>query len=478
MLERLKKLVPLRIFRFLQPIYHFIFSWLAALVYWFPSRRLIIIGITGTAGKTSTAYLTAKMLQAAGYKTGFTSTAVFSDGENEWLNDRKMTMPGRFFIQKFLRRMVKNSCSYAIVETTSEGIKQFRHRFINYDVLLFTSLYPEHIESHGSFDKYREAKGKLFSHIRYGAIKYVDADHFVVRPRNAIKKLDLTRISKTIIVNGDDDNANYFLNFWSEAKSVYSFRPEASRDFFVKQLNSEAMVSDFTCVKGSDISLSAQGTSFKINEQPVNLQILGKFNADNALAAAAIGLNQNIPLDKIIMGLETVRSLAGKMEKIDVGQDFTAIVDYSFEPKAVEKLYDVISLLPHNRIIHLLGSTGGGRDKSRRPILGQLAGSKADFVIVSNEDPYDEDPGDIIDQVAAGAESVGKELDKDLFKVLDRREGIKKALELATKDDLLLFTGKGAEQYICLANGTKLPWNEREVVRAEIVDKLGIDKIK
>ena len=189
-------------------------------------------------------------------------------------------------------------------------------------------------------------------------------------------------------------------------------------------------------------------------------------------------MNQNISLDKIIIGLETIRSLAGKLDKIDVGQDFTAIVDYSFEPKAVEKLYDVVSLLPHNRIIHLLGSTGGGRDKSRRPILGQLAGSKADFVIVSNEDPYDEDPGDIIDQVAAGAESAGKELDKDLFKVLDRREGIKKALELATKDDLVLFTGKGAEQYICLANGTKLSWDEREAVRAAIVDKLGIDKIK
>jgi UDP-N-acetylmuramoyl-L-alanyl-D-glutamate--2,6-diaminopimelate ligase len=478
MLEKIKKLIPLRIFRALQPPYHFIFSWLASLVYWFPSRRLIVIGITGTAGKTSTLYLTAKMLQAAGYKTGFTSTAVFSDGEREWLNDRKMTMPGRLFIQKFLRRMARNRCRYAIVETTSEGVKQFRHRFINYDVLLFTSLYPEHIESHGSFAKYRAAKGKLFAHIRRGAVKYVNAERLVVRPHSAMKKLDLSRVPKTIIVNGDDENAGYFLNFWSEAKLVYSFRPGASRELFLKQLNSAATVSDFTLVQGDEVAATAQGTSLTVNGQPVQLQLLGKFNADNALAASAIGLSQNIPLEKIKTGLETVRALAGKLERIDAGQNFTAIVDYSFEPKAVEKLYETAALLPHNRIIHLLGSTGGGRDKSRRPILGRLAGAKADLVIVTDEDPYDENPADIINQVAAGAELAGKELNKDLFKILDRREAIKKALELAKKGDLLLFTGKGAEQYICLANGAKMPWDEREVVLAAIVDKLGIDKIK
>jgi len=478
MLEKIKKLIPLRIFRALQPPYHFLLSWLAALAYWFPSRRLIVIGVTGTAGKTSTVYLAAKMLQAAGHKTGFTSTAVFSDGEHEWLNDKKMTMPGRFFLQRILRRMVKNGCRYAIVETTSEGIKQFRHRFINYDILLFTSLYPEHIESHGSFEKYRETKGRLFSHLRDGATKYVDADRLVVRPRSALKKLDLIRVPKTIIVNGDDENAGYFLNFWSEAKLVYSFRPGASRDFFLKQLNSAAAVSDFTLVQGADVAATERGTFFTVNGQPVQLRLLGSFNAGNALAAAAVGLNQDIPLEKIIVGLETVRGLAGKLELIDAGQDFTAIVDYSFEPQAVEKLYETAALIPHNRIIHLLGSTGGGRDKSRRPVLGRLAGNKADLVVVTNEDPYDEDPADIINQVAAGAEMAGKELNKTLFKVMDRRDAIKKALELAEKDDLVLFTGKGAEQYICIADGQKIPWDEREVVRAEIVDKLGIDKRK
>lgn len=476
MLNQLKKLIPHRIFSVLQPPYHFILSWLAALVYRFPSRKLIIIGVTGTTGKTSTVYLTAKMLNEAGYKTGFTSTAVLSNGQREWLNDKKMTMPGRFFIQKLLRDMVKNNCRYAIVETTSEGIKQFRHRFINYDILVFTGIYPEHIESHGSFENYKAAKGKLFAHLKHSVTKYTDSNHRVVNPRSELKKLDLLRVTKTIIVNGDDDNVNYFLNFWSEAKLVCSFKPEITPDFFLKKLNSETMVKDFMVVKGGEIKATATGTSLTINGEKVNLKLLGGFNAANALIAAAVGFNQNLTLAQITAGLEEVRGLAGKLEKIEAGQDFSVIVDYSFEPLALSKLYQMISLIPYQKLIHLLGSAGGGRDKARRPLLGRLAAEKADFVVVTNEDPYDEDPAEIINQVAAGAEMAGKQNNVNLFKIMDRRDGIKKALTLAKKGDLVLFTGKGAEQSICLSNGQKLPWDERDVVREEIVELLRIDK--
>lgn len=476
MLNQLKKIIPRRLFNVLQPPYHFILGWLAALVYRFPSRKLIIIGVTGTTGKTSTVYLTAKMLNEAGYKTGFTSTAVISNGQREWLNDKKMTMPGRFFIQRLLRDMVKNNCRYALVETTSEGIKQFRHRFINYDVLVFTGIYPEHIESHGSFENYREAKGKLFAHLKYGLTKYTASNHQVVSPHSELKKLDLFRVAKTIIVNGDDDNVNYFLNFWSEAKLACSFKPEVTPDFFLKKLNSETMVKDFMVIKGEDIKATAIGTSLIINGEKVNLKLLGEFNAANALIAAAVGLNQNLTLTQIKAGLEEVRGLAGKLEKIEAGQDFSVIVDYSFEPLALSKLYQMISLIPHQKVIHLLGSAGGGRDKARRPLLGRLAAEKADFVVVTNEDPYDEDPAEIINQVAAGAEMAGKQNNVNLFKIMDRRDGIKKALTLAKKGDLVLFTGKGAEQSICLANGQKLPWDERDVVREEIVELLRIDK--
>lgn len=476
MLKRIKKLLPHKLFKALQPLYHFFVAWTAALVYRFPSRKLIVIGVTGTAGKTSTVYLLAKMLSGAGYKTGFTSTASFSDGDSEWLNDKKMTMPGRLFIQRTLHQMLKNKCRYAIVETTSEGIKQFRHRFINYDVIVFTGLYPEHIESHGSFEKYKEAKGILFSHLKNCSTKYINDSKEVISPKSNLKKLDLNRVLKTIIVNGDDEHANYFLNFWSEAKSAYTFRSDINPGYYLKNINSEAVVKDFNVIKGSDISSHPEGISLSIDGRAIKLNLLGEFNAFNAIAAYAVGLNQRIAVQKIISGLESITGLAGKLELISAGQNFTAIVDYSFEPKALEKLYQAVGLIPRNKVIHLLGSTGGGRDKARRPILGRIAAENADIVIVTNEDPYDENPADIINDVAAGSEEAGKILNTNLYKILDRREAIRKALVLAEEGDLLLFTGKGAEQYICVADEQQIPWDDRVAVKEAILEKMNVDK--
>ncbi|MFH1822428.1 MAG: UDP-N-acetylmuramyl-tripeptide synthetase [Patescibacteria group bacterium] len=457
-LNLIKKYIPRRLFKVLQPVYHFILSWMAALVYRFPSERLIVIGITGTTGKTTSAYLIAKMLEQAGYKVGFTTTALFNDGKKEWLNDKKMTMVGRFFTQKILRRMLSNKCQYAIIETTSEGIRQFRHRFINYDILIFTGLYPEHIEAHGSFKKYKEIKGKLFAHLKKCKTKYANEKKYIHHLVTGIKKIELNRVKKIIIANLDDKEANYFIDFWAEEKIGYQ------KNGLEEKENKEKEIA----VSYNKVEVSDVGTSFYVHKKKINLQLLGEFNTTNAMNAVCLGLSQNLTFEKIKEGLEKISGVPGRFEKVKAGQNFTVIVDYAFEPGAVKKLYETINLIPHNKIIHVLGSAGGGRDKARRPLLGKIAGQKANYVIITNEDPYDEDPQAIIDEVAEGAIKPGKKVGEDLFKILDRREAIKKALFLAEEKDIVIITGKGSEQAICIANGEKIPWDDRNVVREEL----------
>lgn len=458
LLAKIKKIIPTKLFRYLQPVYHFLLSWLSAVVFGRPSEKLIVIGITGTTGKTTSVYLTAKILEEAGFKVGYTSTTLFGNGEKEWLNDKKMTMVGRFFTQKMLRDMVKNGCQYAVVESTSEGIKQFRHRFINYDIAVFTGLYPEHIDSHGGFENYKQAKGELFRHLKRGKTKYVDENKKVRQVSSEIKKIDLTRVKKTIVANGDDEHADYFLDFWAEEKFIY--QNEGAR--------SQEQASHVQVINYKNIQYQNKGYDFVVEGEDVRLPILGQFNVDNAMNAVGVAMSQGLDMEVIKKGLKKIEGVSGRLEKIDVGQDFTIIVDYAFEPNAMEKLYSTLELLPHERIIHILGSAGGGRDVARRPQLGRIAGEKADIVIVTNEDPYDEDPQLIIDQVAAGAENVGKKEDHDLIKTVDRRDAIDRGLQLASTDDIVLITGKGSEQAICVAGGEKIDWDDRRVVREEM----------
>lgn len=459
LLNRIKRIIPKRLFKALQPPYHFIMSWLSALVFCCPSQKIIVIGITGTTGKTTSVFLIAQILRSAGCKVGFTSTAMFSDGNKDWLNDKKMTMVGRFFTQKILRKMIKNNCQYAIIETTSEGIKQFRHKFINYDILVFTGIYPEHIESHGSFEKYRDAKGKLFRHLKRCRTKYADDKRFVKVLHSGLSKINHNRIKKTIIANGEDKQAGYFLNFWAEEKLIFGLAENSPMNMNDKYIQ----------VLGDKLKISAQGLEFYYQKNKLKTALLGEFNIYNILASMAVAISQNIDIEDIKKGLETINNLPGRLESIKEGQNFSVIVDYAFEPRAVEKLYNTVKLFEHNKIIHVLGSTGGGRDRSRRSALGELAGGKADVVIVTNEDPYDDDPQTIIDEVADGAIKSGKVLNENLFKILDRRTAIRSALNRAEEGDIVLITGKGCEQAICVANGEKIAWDDREVAREELI---------
>jgi len=227
-----------------------------------------------------------------------------------------------------------------------------------------------------------------------------------------------------------------------------------------------------------NIELTAKGTSMQTENAQIDMQILGEFNATNAMNAVGVGVSQGLDIGLIKKGLEAIEGVAGRLEQINEGQDYTLIVDYAFEPGAVKKLYQTVSLIPHGKIIHVLGSAGGGRDVARREILGKIAGENADYVIVTNEDPYDEEPEQIMDQVFKGAVSAGKKEKNNLFKILDRREAIKKAIKLAKKEDLVLITGKGCEQAMCVKNGKKISWDDRAVVRGIINSKNNLHKTK
>lgn len=434
----IKKIIPKKVFAALQPIYHYVLNFIAALRYGFPSNDLIVVGVTGTTGKTTVVYMTAQLLKYAGYHVGYTSTAMFSDGKKEWLNDKKMTMLGRFFTQKMLRKMVRNGCNVAIVETTSEGVVQYRHRFINYDTMLFTGLYPEHIDSHGSFENYKKAKQKLFEHVGQCEKKNICGfkDH------------------KTIIVNLDDEHAPDFLRYDADRK--IGFTCDITNNV------SDPILEKITYKYNG---ATTEGVRFVFNGENVQLQILGEFNAMNATAAGCIGKVLGVNDQSIKKGLEKIIQLPGRIERIDEGQDFEIVVDYAFEPVAVEKLYETIAVLEPQQIIHVLGSTGGGRDISRRKELGKIAGQKADYVIVTNEDPYDDEPMSIITDVAKGAKENGKSEERNLFLIEDRRDAITKAIKLANKGDVILITGKGSEQAIAVREGILMPWDDRTVVR-------------
>jgi UDP-N-acetylmuramoyl-L-alanyl-D-glutamate--2,6-diaminopimelate ligase len=433
----IKKIIPKKLFKKLQPVYHYVVNFLAALFYGFPSNKMTVIGVTGTTGKTTVVYMTAKLLQNAGYKVGYTSTAMFGDGKKEWLNDKKMTMLGRFFTQKMLRHMVQNGCSVAIVETTSEGVVQYRHKFINYDVMLFTGLYPEHIDSHGSFENYKKAKLQLFEHVG----------------KCDKKKLVGVKDYKTIIVNIDDKHAGDFLNCDVERKICFTQNDNVDKN----------SMCEFVVYKYE--SANKTGIKFVFENTQIQLKILGKFNAMNATAAGCVAKTLNISNKDIKKGLESIEQLPGRIERIEEGQDFTVIVDYAFEPVAVSKLYETISVLKPKKIIHVLGSTGGGRDVSRRSKLGKLAAKNASFIIITNEDPYDDDPMQIIEDVAQGAKDAGAKKDENLFLIKDRKKAIQKALSLANTEDVVLITGKGSEQAIATKDGMLIPWDDRKVVR-------------
>ena len=420
MKKQLKKITP----NFLLSLYHYLLALMGAFFYRFPSKKMVIVGVTGTSGKTTVVDMIGNILEEAGYKTAVLSSIKFKIGRKEEENKLKVTMPGRMVIQKFLRKAKKEGIQYAVLEVTSEGIKQHRQAFIDFDVAILTNLSPEHIESHGGFEKYKAAKGKFFK-----------------------------RVNNIHIINLDDKNASYFLQFKSKRKFCYGMG--------LNKIDNEKGIK---LIQPKNLEVSPQGIKFQIKGVPFNLNFLGKFNAYNALAAISFAISQDISLLVSKKALEKMKGMPGRMEII--AKEPTIIVDYAHTPVALENVYQTVKglMLPSSKIICVLGSCGGGRDKWKRPVLGSIAADYCDEVIITNEDPYDEDPMAIIEDVAKGTKGKGR-------KILDRRLAINKAIKLAKKSDIVIITGKGSEPLMCLKNGKKIAWDDRQVAIEELSKK-------
>ncbi|MBI4437687.1 UDP-N-acetylmuramyl-tripeptide synthetase [Candidatus Uhrbacteria bacterium] len=419
--------------------YHYALSRAAAFWYRYPSEQMIVVGVTGTNGKSTTVQFIGRILEHAGHRVGWTTTVGFKVAEREWMNDSKMTMLGRFQTQKLLRQMADAGCRYAIIETSSQGIVQSRHIGINYDVVVFTNLTPEHIEAHGGFEKYKAAKLKLF-------------EGLARLPR---KTIGGARIEKGIVVNLMDPYAESFLACRAERYTGFALRDAGALG---TRLNTTPLIAQ-------DIALTGACTTFRVGEEVYHLKPVGRFYLENALAAMATAKLLSVSSHALARAVESLQAVPGRLERIEEGQPFTVIVDYAPEPASLSALYETLALIPHARLIHVLGSAGGGRDVARRAVLGRMAAQRDDIVIVTNEDPYDDDPMEIVNDIADAAQAAGKQEGVNLLRILDRREAVQRAVALAQPQDLVLLTGKGSEPVMAVARGKKVPWDDRAAAR-------------
>jgi UDP-N-acetylmuramoyl-L-alanyl-D-glutamate--2,6-diaminopimelate ligase len=401
----------------MQPPYHYAMAFLGALIYHFPSKDITIIGVTGTKGKSSVVEIVNAIFEADGRRTAVAGTIRFKIGEKSERNLYKMTMPGRFFTQRFLREAVNAGCEVAILEMTSEGVKQFRHKFIHLDALIFTNLSPEHIESHGSYEKYIAAKLELARGL----------ERSQKRPRY-------------MIANKDDEQGHLFL----DAKVEHPL-PYGLSDVELYSLNKD------------DVSLVIDGTTIRV-------PLIGLFNVYNCIAAITTARAFGIPLRTIDTALTNLAPIKGRVEIFKspkhAAKKLTVVIDYAHTPDSLEKLYTAFE---KEKKIAVLGNTGGGRDTWKRPEMGRLAAAYCTRVILTNEDPYDEDPQKIVDEMARGVEDVSK-----VTIIMDRRKAIRTALEDAPPSSVILITGKGTDPYIMGPHNTKTPWSDAKVVEQEM----------
>ncbi|MDB5189893.1 MAG: UDP-N-acetylmuramyl-tripeptide synthetase [Parcubacteria group bacterium] len=412
----IQKLLPRSLYRALLAPYHASWALGSAIWYDFPARKLTVIGVTGTKGKSSVTEMMTAILEEAGHIVAVSSTIHFKTGKTTRPNLYKMTLPGHGFIQKLLHEAVRDGATHAVIELTSESALQYRHLFLSLNVLIFTNLEKEHLESHGGMENYFHAKFRLAKALA----------HSSKRPR-------------AIVANIESSYGERFLAIPVEKRIPFS-------------------LGDARTLTHTDT-----GIAFDFDDVHVTVPHPGDFSARNALASikAAAFLGVSIPI--AAKALASLARIRGRADRIEEGQNFLAVVDYAHTPDSLTALYEAYKDRPK---ICVLGNTGGGRDTWKRPEMGRIADTYCTEVILTNEDPYDENPQAILDAMAEGMERTPRI-------IMDRREAIAAALALASAGDAVLITGKGTDPYIMEAGGKKTPWDDARVVSEELKKLLG-----
>lgn len=417
-LYQIKKLIPKSVFNFFAPAYHSLLAYAGAIWYGFPSRSMKVIGVTGTKGKSTSVYLITKILEGTGHKVAAIGSLGYKILDKEWPNTLKMTMPGRFRLQKFLAEARKAGCEFVVLEVTSEGIKQRRHLGIDFDCAVFTNLHKEHIESHGSFENYLAAKQELFK-----------------------------RTTSRHVLNADDPYIDSFGNFSAKHKIFYGIRKGD--------------------IRAENIEIRPTESFFEVYGTFFTLHLGGEFNVLNTLAALAVAAMYHIDLPSAKPVLESIKSVPGRVEFVQ-RDPFNVVVDYAHTPDSLRSVYSALKKGTEGKMICVLGACGGGRDRWKRPEFGAIADQFCDQIILTDEDPYDEDPKAILEEISSG---IGHK-EKGTM-ILDRKKAITEAIDRGTKGDTVIITGKGSEVSMALKGGKKIPWSDKKIAMDVVQSKHG-----
>ena len=427
---KLKQLFP----QSFKNTYHLFQAILANFMYGFPSQKIKVIGVTGTDGKTTTCQMIAKILEEAGKKVALASTINFRINGSEEKNLSHYTTESSFAVQKFIKKAASAGCEYLVLETSSHSLDQYRVWGVKYKTAVITNVTREHLDYHGTMEKYREAKKKLFEMV--------------------------AKNKGTIIVNADMENPEEFMKYATAMLFVYSISN------FQFPISNKFPMSQFKILKAEEIELGINSSKFKIQNSKFILNIPGQFNVENALAAICVGQAEKIDFETMEKALQKIKGVPGRMEAVANDRSLDILVDYAVTPYALEKLYAFLSSVKKedSRVIAVFGSCGD-RDKGKRPIMAQTISRFADFMIITNEEPYHEDPQKIIDEISAGIRN--KKENEEFWKIAGRREAIRKALKIAKAGDIIAITGMGAQESMVVGD-KKIPWNDKNVIEEEL----------